>query len=59
MGSIISSFIYSNIIFMWFYNIYSIYQHWHNALSLEIIVSLLGIPIFPLGSIMGYYWIFN
>jgi len=59
MGRIVSSFIYSNIIFAWIYNIYSIYVNWNSASSFEASASILGVPFFPLGSIMGYYWVFN
>jgi hypothetical protein len=52
-------FIYINFIFAWFYNIYSIYQHWDSANSFEATASIIGVPFFPLGSIMGYYWVFN
>lgn len=54
-----AQFIYINIFFAWLFNIYSIYKHWNSASSFEAAASIIGVPVFPIGSIMGYYWVFN
>ena len=52
-----TAFVFAFVFFLWYgwgSNIYTLYQHSENMTSGQIVIRGVGIPLLPIGVVMGY-----